>query len=277
MNFAELFIERPVMTTLVMAAILLFGIVAYQKLPVSDLPNIDYPVISVNAQLPGASPETMAAAVATPIETQLSAIAGLEQMTSVNNIGGTQITLQFSLDRSIDGAAQDVQAMLGKAQRNLPQNMPTPPSFQKVNPADQPVLVLCLTSPTMKLSDIDEYGQTTMAQRISMIKGVSAVNVFGSQKRAVRVQLDPKALASRRIGIDEVNAAVQNGNVNLPTGTLYGAKQAFTVQATGQLAKADDYRPLIVAYRNGSPVRLDEIGNVVDSVENTIVAGWYGE
>jgi HAE1 family hydrophobic/amphiphilic exporter-1 len=263
------------MTTLVMSAILLFGVMAYRLLPVSDLPNVDFPTILVNAALPGASPETMASAVATPLERQFSTIAGLDNMTSVSALGSTQITLQFSLSRNIDAAAQDVQAMIAKAARLLPQDMPSPPTYQKVNPADQPIIYLALSSPTLPLSAVDEYAETTMAQRISMISGVAQVQVFGSQKYAVRVQLDPRALASRGIGIDEVANAVANANVELPTGTLQGSTKSFTIQASGQLMDATAYRPIIVAYRNGNPVRLQELGRVIDSVENDKVASWY--
>jgi len=275
MNLAELFIKRPVMTTLVMAAILLFGIMGYRLLPVSDLPNVDFPTILVSATLPGATPETMASAVALPLEKQFSTIAGVDNMTSVSAQGASSITLQFALDRNIDAAAQDVQSMISKAAKDLPQNMPTPPSYQKVNPADQPILYLSLSSPTLRLSDVDEYAETLMAQRISMVSGVAQVQVYGSQKYAVHVQLDPRALAYRQLGIDEVEAAVEKGNVNLPTGTLYGQHQAFAVQANGQLMNAAAYRPLIVAYRNGSPVRIDQIGTAVDSVENDKLAAWY--
>ena len=275
MNIAEIFIRRPVMTTLVMGAILLFGIIGYRFLPVSDLPNVDFPTISVLASLPGASPETMASSVATPLERQFSSIAGLDSMNSISALGSTQITLQFDLSRELDAAAQDVQSMIAKAARDLPRDMPSPPSYQKVNPADQPILFMAVTSPTLRLSQVDEYAQTVVAQRISMVKGVAQVQVFGSQKYAVRVQLDPRALASREIGIDEVASAIQRGNVNLPTGILYGRYQAFTVQATGQLTDAAQYRPLIVSYRNGSPVRLEQLGKVLDSVENDKSASWY--
>jgi hydrophobic/amphiphilic exporter-1 (mainly G- bacteria), HAE1 family len=277
MNISEIFIRRPVMTTLIMLAILLFGIISYQLLPVSELPNVDFPTILVTASLPGASPETMASSVATPLERQFSTIAGLDSMTSISSIGSMQVTLQFTLDRNIDAAAQDVQAAISRAARLLPPDMPTPPSFQKVNPADQPILYLALTSPTLPLSSVNEYADTMIAQRISMISGVAQVQVFGFQKYAVRIQLDPKSLASRGIGIDEVAAAVERGNVNLPTGTLYGSKKAYTVQATGQLTEAAAYRPLIVSYRNGSPVRLHELGRAIDSVENDKVASWYNK
>ncbi|MFB3924387.1 MAG: efflux RND transporter permease subunit [Terriglobia bacterium] len=275
MNIAELFIRRPVMTTLVMSGILLFGLLAYKSLPVNDLPNVDYPTIQVQANLPGASPETMASSVATPLERQFSTIAGLDSMTSTNTLGGTQIVLQFDLSRNIDAAAQDVQAMIAKAQGQLPPDMPTPPSYQKVNPADQPILYMAVYSEELPLSTVNEYADTLMAQRISMISGVAQVQVFGAQKYAVRVQLDPKALAARQIGIDEVADAIRQSNVNLPTGTLFGTHKAFTVEATGQLTTAAAYRPLIVAYRNGSPVRLEALGRVLDSVQNDKVANWY--
>jgi HAE1 family hydrophobic/amphiphilic exporter-1 len=275
MNISELFIRRPIMTTLVMASILVFGLAAYRLLPVSDLPNVDFPTIQVSASLPGASPETMASAVATPMERQFSTIAGLDSMTSTNGLGNTLITLQFNLSRNIDAAGQDVQAMIAKAAKQLPQNMPTPPTYTKVNPADQPVIYLSLDSPTLPLSTVYEYADTFISQRISMISGVAQVQVFGSQKFAVRAQLDPKALAYRQIGIDDVGNALALENVDLPTGTLEGSRQSFTIQATGQLYNAADYRPLIVAYRKGSPVRLDEIGRVIDSVENNKVANWY--
>jgi len=275
MNIAEPFIRRPIMTTLVMLAILMFGITAYRSLPVSDLPNVDFPTIQVSASLPGATPDTMASAVAMPLEKQFSTIAGLDSMTSSSSQGSTQITLQFNLSRSLDAAAQDVNSMIAKASRDLPQNMPSPPSYQKVNPADQPILYLSLNSPTMRLSDVDEYAETLIAQRISMVSGVAQVSVFGAQKYAVHIKLDPRALASRQIGIDEVQSAIQSGNVNLPTGTLYGTHQQFVVQANGQLNKAADYGPLIVAYRNGAPVRVTDIGAAVDGVEVDKTASWY--
>ncbi len=275
MNISEPFIKRPVMTTLIMLAFLLFGIMAYRYLPVSDLPNVDFPTIQVTANLPGATPDTMASAVATPLEREFSTIAGIDSMTSTNGSGITRITIQFALKRDIDAAAQDVQAAISKAARQLPQDMPSPPTYQKVNPADQPVIYLALSSPVLPLSTVNEFADTFIAQRVSMISGVAQVLIYGSQKYAVRVQLDPSVLASRQIGIDEVTAAIQQGNVNLPTGTLYGDKQAFALQATGQLYKAADYRPLVVAYRNGSPVRLGELGTVRDDVEINKIAGWY--
>src|SRR5512136_2517343 len=245
MNLSELFIRRPIMTTLVMLGILLFGIFSYRLLPVSDLPNVDFPTILVSASFPGASPETMASAVATPLERQFSTIAGIDSMNSTSSLGNTQITLQFSLSRNIDAAAQDVQAAISKALGQLPPDLPTPPSYQKVNPADQPVLYLSLSSPTLPLSTVDEYAETFISQRISTVSGVAQVQVFGSQKYAVRVQLDPEELATKGIGIDEVASAIARGNVNLPTGTLYGRYQAFTIEASGQLSNAAAYRPLI--------------------------------
>jgi len=275
MNIAEPFIRRPIATTLIMLAALLFGVLGYRTLPVSDLPNVDFPTLLVTASLPGSSPETMASSVATPLERQFSTIAGLESMNSVNSIGTTQITLQFELSRSIDGAAQDVQAAITQAAPLLPPGMPNPPTFRKVNPADQPILYIGLTSATLPLWTLNEYGDTLMAQRISMVSGVAQVQVFGSQKYAVRIKLDPSALASRGIGIDEVSQAVSAANVNLPTGTLQGQHRRFTVQATGQLTSAERYRPVIVAYRNGSPVRLEQLGQVIDSVEDDKTASWY--
>jgi HAE1 family hydrophobic/amphiphilic exporter-1 len=260
-----------------MLSFLVFGLIAYRALPVSDLPNVDFPTIMVQASLPGANPDTMASAVAMPLERQFSTIAGLDSMTSANSQGISQITLQFTLDRDIDAAAQDVQAAIAAATRRLPPDMPSPPSYFKVNPADSPILFLSMNSPTLPLSTVNEYADTFVAQRISMISGVAQVQVYGAQKYAVRIQLDPDALASRQIGIDEVAAAVRRGNVNLPTGTLWGPHQAFTIQSSGQLFDASAYRPLIVAYRNGSPVRLEQLGRVLDGVENDKIAGWYND
>jgi hydrophobic/amphiphilic exporter-1 (mainly G- bacteria), HAE1 family len=274
MNIAELFIKRPVMTTLVMLAILFFGSVAYTKLPVSDLPAIDYPTISVNASLPGANPETMASSVATPLEKQFSTIAGLDVMTSSSGQGGTGITLQFTLDRDIDDAAADVNAAIAQTLRQLPQGM-VPPSYQKVDPSAQPILYFALTSSTLPLSTLNEYGETSIGQKLSTIEGVAQVQVFGSQKYAVRIQLDPQALAARGIGIDEVVSAVQTSNSNLPTGILWGTDKAYAVEATGQLSGASEFAPLVVAWRNGSPVRLQDLGRVVDSVQETRTAAWY--
>ncbi len=277
MSVSEIFIRRPVMTTLVMAAILLFGIFGFRLLPVSDLPSVDFPTISVSANLPGASPSTMASAVATPLEKQFSTIAGVDSMTSISAQGIAQITIQFSLDRNIDGAAQDVQAAITKASRQLPPEMPTPPTYNKVNPADSPILFLAMSSATLPLSTVDDYAENLFAQRISMINGVAQVNVFGPQQYAVHVQVDPNKLAAYGLGIDTVEQAVEAGNVNQPLGTLYGTHQAFTIQANGQLMNAAAFRSLIVAYRNGNPVRLQEVANVIDSVQNDKVAAWFGQ
>src|SRR5947209_3540589 len=222
MNISENFIRRPIATSLLMPAIALFGVIAYRALPVSDLPQIDYPTITVSASLPGANPETMASAVATPLERQFTSIAGLDSMVSNSGQGSTNITLQFDLSREIDGATVDVETAIAAAMPLLPPGMPTPPSFRKVNPGDMPIFNLFLTSPTMRISDLDEYAETMVAQRISMVEGVAQVQVFGAAKYAVRVQVDPNQLAARQIGLNEVDAALRNWNVNLPTGTLYG-------------------------------------------------------
>ncbi len=274
MNISRIFIDRPIMTTLVMVGILLFGVISYFQLPVSDLPSVDFPTILVTANLPGASPEMMASSVATPLEQQFSTIAGLDSMNSTSSLGSTQITLQFNLSRNLDSAAQDVQAAISTSLRKLPVGMPAPPSLRKVNPADQPIIYLSLSSSYLPLSAVDEYAETLIAQRVSMVSGVAQVMVFGSQKYAVRVQLDPKALATRNIGINEVSDAVQKGNVNTPLGALYGQFRTFTVESNGQLSQAKDYRPLIVTYRNGAPVRLQDLGTVIDSVENDKTASW---
>jgi HAE1 family hydrophobic/amphiphilic exporter-1 len=274
MNIAGLFIRRPVMTTLVMIGILLFGIVAYRLLPVSDLPSVDYPTINVSASLPGASPETMASAVATPLEKTFSTIAGLDAMTSSSGQGSTSITLQFTLSRDVDAAAQDVQAAISQTLRRLPQDI-LPPSFRKVDPSASAILYLALRTSTLPLQQLDEYAQTTLAQHLSTIDGVAQVQVYGSQKYAVRIQLDPQQLALRNIGIDEVSRAVQNGNANLPTGILWGTDKAYSVESSGQLNDAADFGRLIVTYRDGAPVRLRDLGRVIDSVENNKNASWY--
>ena len=277
MNIAEAFVRRPVMTGLTMIGILIFGVFSYRLLPVADLPNVDYPTISVSASLPGASPENMAASVATPLEKQFSTIAGLDSMDSLSAQGNTRITLQFTLDRDIDAAAQDVQAAISRALNQLPRELSAPPSFRKVNPADSPIFYLALTSETLPLSIVDEYAQTLLAQRISTIAGVAQVSVGGSQKYAVRVQLDPKALAARSIGIDEVGQAIAQQNSRLPTGTLFGQHRAYTVETNAQLANAAAFRPIVIAYRNGAPVRLSELGTVLDGVEESKLAAWYND
>ena len=273
MNLSSIFIARPVTTTLLMLGILVFGTLAYQELPVADLPSVDFPTIRVQASLPGASPETMASSVALPLEKQFTSIPGLTSINSSSTQGGTDITLQFDLSRNIDAAAQDVQSMIGRASRQLPPQMPAPPSFQKVNPGDQSIFFLILRSSTLPLSTLDEIAQSVVAQRISMVSGVAQVNVFGSQKYAVRIDVDPRELAARSIGIDEVASSVQNANSNLPTGTIYGEK-SFVVQTNGQLMRAAAYGPTIISYRGGNPVRLDEVAHVFDGVENDKTAAW---
>jgi HAE1 family hydrophobic/amphiphilic exporter-1 len=275
MNISGLFIRRPVTTTLVMLGIFMFGIMAYKSLPVSDLPTVDFPTITVNANLPGASAETMASGVATPLEKNFATIAGLDSMSSTSSLGRTQITLQFTLSRNIDAAAQDVQSMIARSARDLPQNMPSPPSYRKVNPANNSILLLALRSETLPLSTVDEYAQTILAQRISMVSGVAQVDVIGSQKYAVRIQLDPNQLAARQIGIDDVVNAIQRGNVDLPVGTLNAPNRAYTLVSDAQLINAEAYQPMVVTYRNGAPVRIQDLGKAIDSVENTRVASWF--
>jgi HAE1 family hydrophobic/amphiphilic exporter-1 len=267
-NISQTFIERPIATSLLMAAIALFGVVGYRALPVADLPNVDFPTLTVSASLPGANPDTMASAVATPLERQFTGIAGVDSITSNNSQGSSSITLQFDLSRDVDGAAVDVQTAIAQALPLLPPGMPNPPSFRKVNPADMPIMFLAITSSTLPLWVVDDYAQTVVAQRISMINGVAQVSVFGSQRYSVHVQVDPSKLAARRIGINEIAATVQSWNVNEPTGTLYGPDRTYNIQATGQLMNAEQYRPMVIAYRDGRPVRLYEVANVIDSVED---------
>ncbi|HYS46535.1 MAG TPA: efflux RND transporter permease subunit, partial [Rhizomicrobium sp.] len=275
MNLSKPFIERPVMTTLVMAALVIFGAYGYSSLPVSDLPNIDFPTISVNASLPGADPDTMASSVASPLENQFSTINGIDQMTSSSTQGSTQIQLQFSLDRSLDGAAQDVQSAISAATRNLPKALPQPPTFRKQNPADIPIMFLAMRSSTLKPSEVDEYAETLLARQISTIDGVAQVGVFGSAKYAVRIQADPAALATRQIGIDKVVTAVANANVNLATGALNGLTRSTIIHTGGQLNNAAEFNNQIITYQNGSPVRLKDVAQVIDGVENPYVRSWY--
>jgi HAE1 family hydrophobic/amphiphilic exporter-1 len=274
-NFAETFIRRPVATTLLVLTILIFGVMGYARLPVADLPTIDYPVIQVNANLPGANPDTMASSVATPLEKQFATISGITSITSRSGQGNTSISLTFDLDRDIDAAAQDVQTAIARSSRGLPPGMPSPPSYNKSNPTDMPVLFLTLTSDTLPMAQVDRYAETVLAQRLSMVTGVAQVNVFGAQKYAVRVDLDPTQLAARQIGIDQVTQAINGSNVNKPTGTLFGPNRNFVVQSSGQLMSAEQFRPIVVAYRNGNPVRLEEVARVYDGVENPRNASWY--
>ncbi|MCG3174282.1 MAG: Multidrug resistance protein MdtB [Myxococcota bacterium] len=275
MNIAAPFIRRPVMTTLVMTGLLWFGLMAYQRLPVSDLPNVDFPTINVTAALPGASPETMASSVATPLEKEFTTIDGLDSMTSSSALGSTSITLQFSLERDVDGAAQDVQAAISRVVGRLPRDMPAPPSYRKSNPADQPILFYSLTSPSLPLFRLNEYAETLLAQRLSTLSGVAQVMVYGSQKYAVRIRVDPRLLTSRGIGFDEVTRAIQGANVNLPTGAVFGPARSFTVETNGQLADAAAFREVIVSQHNGQTTRLKDVAEVADGVENDKTAAWY--
>ncbi len=276
MSFTSLFIRRPVMTCLLMIGILVFGIVSYRQLPVSDLPTVDYPTMGVGANAPGASPETMAATVATPLEKAFSAIAGIDEITSNSSLGSTNITLQFSLDRDLESAAQDVNAAISKTMPFLPPNM-LAPSARKRNPSSAPIMVLALTSKVLPIQQLDEYAETTIAQRLSMVEGVAQVGVWGSAKYAVRVQLDPRELALRGIGVSQVANAIRQNNVMLPTGVLYGPNRTLTVQATGQMMNADQFRRLIVTYKNGAPVRLGDLGTVADDIQNNKTASWYND
>jgi hydrophobic/amphiphilic exporter-1 (mainly G- bacteria), HAE1 family len=275
MTLSELCIRRPVLTTLITVSFLVFGAFAYRLLPVSALPRVDFPTISITATLPGASPETMAASVASPIERQLSTIAGISSMTSSSSLGTTQITIQFDLNRDIDAAALDVQTALTIAQRRLPVEMTTPPSFRKVNPSDFPILFIANVSETLPLSTVHEYADTVLGQTISQIPGVAQVVIYGAQKFAVRVQVDPEAAAARGLSLDDVRTAVARTNSSVPVGTLTGPQQNVILQASGQLERAAEYRPVVVAWRNGAPVKLDEIARVIDSVENDKVASWF--
>src|SRR6266850_4266062 len=271
-GISEIFIRRPITTTLVMAGIVLFGLIGYRALPVCDLPTVDYPTISVNAGLPGANPETMAASVATPLERQFSGIAGIDSINSTNSQGSTSITLQFNLSRNIDAAAQDVQTAISAALPQLPSGMPSPPGLRKVNPADSPILFMSLNSDVLSLPQVDEYAETLIAQRISMVDGVSQVQVYGAMKYAVRAQVDPNKLANLGIGVDDIDTAIRTANPNTATGSLYGKYTNLTLQTNEDLSSANGFRHLIVAYRNGSPVRLEQVADVIDSVENNKVA-----
>ncbi|MGH6870223.1 MAG: efflux RND transporter permease subunit [Rhizomicrobium sp.] len=275
MNLSEPFVRLPVMTTLLMAALVIFGVFGFFSLPVSELPNVDFPTIVVSASLPGADPETMASAVATPLESQFSTIAGVSSMDSSSTEGSTQVTIVFDIDRNLDGAAQDVQAAISAATRQLPQQMPTPPTMRKVNPADQPIVYLALGSQTLPLQEVDKYAETLLARQLSTLDGVAQVNVYGSQKFAVRIEADPSALAARGIGIDQVATIADAANPNIPTGTLNGERQTVVVHSTGQLTDASQFQQQIIAYRNGAPVRVEDVAKVVDSVENKYVASWY--
>ncbi len=277
MNISELCIRRPVFTTLMMASLIVFGVFAYRLLPVAALPAVDFPTIRIVATLPGASPETMAASVASPIERQLSTIAGISSMTSSSSLGNSQITIQFDLGRNIDGASLDVQTALTTAQRRLPVEMTTPPFFRKVNPGDFPVLFLSMRSDTMPLSAINDYAETVIAPQLSQLSGVAQVSVYGAQKFAVRVQVDPAAAAARNISLDEIRTVVAKANSSAPVGNLEGQQQAVTLLATSSMKNAAAYRDVVVAFRNGTPIKLSEVARVVDSVENDKIATWFND
>src|SRR3982751_2372428 len=276
MHLSKIFIERPVATTILVAAIVIFGLIAFRALPVNDLPNVDFPTISVTAELPGANPEVMASTVATPLERQFSQIPGVDTMNSVNSTGRTRITLQFTLERSIDAAAQDVQTAISQAIRRLPDEM-DPPTLRKVNPADAPIMFLGVTSRTLPMPDLNMFADQHIAQRLSMISGVAQIQVFGSQKYAVRVYLDPEALSKRALGLDKIVSAIQNANSNLPSGVLQGQARNFTVKSSGKLERAQSFNDLIVAYSNGMPVRLSDVGRAENSIENTKVKAWLND
>ena len=277
MTLSETCIRRPVLTTLMTASLIVFGAFAYRLLPVAALPAVDFPTIQITASLPGASPETMAASVASPIERQLSTIAGISTMSSSSSLGTTQITVQFDLGRNIDGASLDVQTALATAQRRLPSEMTTPPFFRKVNPGDFAVLYLSMRSDTMPLSKIDDYAETVVAPTISQLSGVAQVLVYGAQKFAVRVQVDPAAAAARNISLDDIRSVVAKANSSTPVGSLQGKERTVSLLATGAMQHAADYRNVVVAYRNGAPIKLNQVARVIDSVENDNEASWYND
>ena len=273
MNVSRIFIVRPVATTVMVAAIIIFGLIAFRGLPVNELPNVDFPTISVTADLPGANPDIMATTVATPLERQFSQISGIDSMSSVSSTGRTRVTLQFNLDRDIDAAAQDVQTAISQTLRRLPDGM-DPPTLRKVNPADAPIMFLALTARTLPLPALDEFADTSIAQRFSMVTGVAQVQVFGSQRYAVRVLLDPEALSKRGLGLERVVSSIQNANSNLPSGVMQGTARDFTVKSSGKLQRAESFNNLIVAYKDGMPVRLSDVGQAIDGIENAKIKSW---
>jgi HAE1 family hydrophobic/amphiphilic exporter-1 len=275
MNISAPFIARPIATALLMVGLLLAGLAAYPLLPVAALPNVNYPTLQVTAQLPGADPQTMASSVATPLETQFGQIPGLTQMTSASALGFTQITLQFDLSRAIDGAVSDTLSAINAASAQLPLNLPYPPTIRKVNPADTPILVLGITSDTLPLTTVDAYAETILLQKISQISGVGLVGIGGQQKPAIRVRVDPQALAARGIGLEDVRNVISGANVDQPKGTLNSPRQTYTLNTNDQLLTPEAYDSLILAYRNGSPVRVRDVGKAIDGPENNLIAGWY--
>ncbi|HVI95136.1 MAG TPA: efflux RND transporter permease subunit, partial [Anaeromyxobacter sp.] len=274
MSISEPFIRRPIATTLLAAAILLAGATAYTQLPVAPLPRVDFPTINVNAGLPGASPETMASAVATPLERRFGRIAGLSEITSVSTLGSTNLTLQFDLDRDVDAAARDVQAAINASLGDLPPNLPTRPSYRKVNPADAPILILSLTSTALPLSQVYDAANTILAQKISQVPGVGQVFVGGAQQPAVRVEVDPAALAGVGLGLEDVRNALAQATIDQPKGAFTGGSQLQVLAANDQLGKAATFAPLVLAWQNGAPVRLGDVASVRDGVENEFAAGW---
>src|SRR5437762_430081 len=277
MSISEPFIRRPVATALLTVGLLLAGLIGYRQLPVSALPQVDYPTVLVSTLLPGASAETMASAVTTPLERQFGQMPGLAQMTSISSFGSSQVTLQFELDRNIDAAEQDVQAAINAASNLLPRTLPTPPTYSKSNPADVPILTLSVSSETIPLDQVDDYTDSILAQKISQVSGVGLVTLNGGQKPAVRIQVDPAALAGTDLDLEQVRAVLATANVNQPKGNIDGPRQSYTLAVDDQLESAVAYRPLILAYRNGSPVRLSDVAQVVDGVENAQLAGWAND
>ncbi|HXB02472.1 MAG TPA: efflux RND transporter permease subunit, partial [Opitutaceae bacterium] len=277
MNVSEIFIRRPIATSLLMAGVILLGLLGYVLLPISSLPNVDFPTIQVTTQLPGAAPDVIASSVTTPLEQQFGQISGLTSMNSVSSFGVSTITLQFSLDRDIDSAAQDVQAAINVATGVLPTNLPSPPVYNKVNPADTAILTLAITSDSVPIDKVNDYADTLLAQKLSEVTGVGLVTIEGNQKPAVRVQIDPAATAAQGLSLEDIRTALTQANVDAPKGSFDGRNQAYAINANDQLFSAADYSSIIVAYRNGAPIRLSDVGRVVDSVENTKLAGWYGD
>src|SRR5690348_10237862 len=273
-SISEPFIRRPVATTLMMFGLLLAGITGYQHLPVSALPQVDYPTIVVSTTLPGASPETMASAVTTPLERQFGQMPSLAQMTSISSFGSSQITLQFTLDRDIDAAEQDVQAAINAASNLLPRTLPAPPTYSKSNPADQPILTLAVSSQTLPLAQVDDFADSVLAQKVSQVSGVGLVTIGGGQKPAVRVRVDPERLAGAGLSLEDVRTALAAANVNQPKGNLDGPRQDWALATNDQLTSAAGFKPLVIAYKNGAPIRLEDVANVENGVENDQLAGW---
>src|SRR5579864_1371588 len=276
MSVSEPFIRRPAGTSLLATGLFLAGIVAYHFLPVAPIPRVDFPMISISASLPGADPATVASTVAAPLERRLGQISGVSEITSVSTLGGAGITIQFNLDRNVDGAARDVQAAINASSGDLPINLPAPPTYRKVNPADSPVMILAMTSDTLPATDIYDYGDTIIAQRLSQVEGVSQVMISGAAKNAIRVQADPAALASAGLSLEDVRAFLGQVNVDEPKGSIEGNGLSYTLDSNDQLLEAADYQSLVLTQRNNTPVKLSSFGQVIEGVENTLQAGWSG-